>query len=282
MRKLDLSKPEDRRDLTRLASKLVESRVRAITELPKTNGILLTENPVQLYRTENAKLHIGFKLKLRLREDGRLIVEALPTAETFESLLDYVNWRRQRGASPKATKNTILNYRNNAVFAPNGELASIVDLQFKKASEFVVPAYDLTLPDFWMKVHDIEVIADETPLIVLKAYKFDLELTFPPSCVFFDKHSLRLSYGAQRFVERRYAHAREKSREVLSKALDDFSIGDFKLQPLEPPNSHADAKEVLLADIREKLLGQTVKATGSVIEANSRLYFIPRRVDGVF
>jgi hypothetical protein len=55
MRKLDLSNPEDRRDLTRLGSKLVESRVRAITELPKTNGLLLTENPIPLYRTENAK-----------------------------------------------------------------------------------------------------------------------------------------------------------------------------------------------------------------------------------
>jgi hypothetical protein len=282
MRKLDLSKPEDRRDLTRLASKLVESKVREITELPKTNGILLTENPIQLYRTENARLHVGFKLKLRLLEDGRLIVDALPTAEAFESLLDYVNWRRQRGASPKATKNTILNYRKNVVFAPNGELASIVDLQFKKASEFVVPAYDLTLPDFWKKVHDIEVVADETPLIVLRSCRFDLELTFPPSCVFFDKRSLRLSYGAQRFVERRCAQAREKSREVLGRALDDFSIGDFKLRPLEAASSHADAREVLLADIREKLLGQTVKATGSVIEANNRLYFIPRRVDGVF
>jgi hypothetical protein len=53
-----------------------------------------------------------------------------------------------RGRLPSATKNTILNYRKNVVFAPNGELGCIVDLQFKKAGEFVVPAYDLTLPDF--------------------------------------------------------------------------------------------------------------------------------------
>lgn len=281
-RKLDLSKPEDRRDLTRLAGKLVESRVRRIIELPKTNGLLLTENPINLYRTENAKLHVGFKLKLRLFEDGRLIVEALPSAEIFESLLEYVNWRRQRGASPRATKNTILNYRKNVVFAPNGELASIVDLPFKKASEFVVPAYGLTLPDFWKKVHDVEVNADETPLIILRSYRFDLELTFPPSCVFFDKQSLRLSYGTQRFMQRRCVEAREKAREILNEALDDFSIGDFRLQPLQLEGSRTDARELLLADIRERLLGKTVKATGSVIEASNRLYFIPRRVDGVF
>jgi hypothetical protein len=282
MRNLDLSKPADKKDLTRLASKLVESRLRAITGLPKTNGILLTEDPIPLFRTENAKLHAGFKLKLRLVEDRRLIVEALPTVEIFESLLDYVNWRRQRGASPKATKNTILNYRKNAVFAPNGELASILDLQFKRAAEFAVPAYDLALPDFWKKVHDTEVDPNEMPLMVLKSYRFDLELTFPPSCVFFDKHSLQLSYGTQRFIERKRAEARSLTREVLSRALDDFSIGDFRLQPLQMENSPTDAREMLLSDIRERLLGKTVKATGSIIHADKQLYFITRQLDGIF
>jgi hypothetical protein len=200
----------------------------------------------------------------------------------FESLLDYVNWRRQRGASLKATKNTILNYRKNVVFAPNGELASILDLQFKRAGEFVVPAYDLALPDFWRKVHDIEVDPNQMPLVILKSYRFDIELTFPPSCVFFDKHSLQLSYGTQRFIERKRTQARNAAREVLSRALDNFSIGDFRLEPLQIENSRTDAREMLLADIREKLLGKTVKATGSVIHAEKQLYFIPRQVDGVF
>jgi hypothetical protein len=282
MRKLDLAKPEDRRDLARLASKLVEMRVRAITELPKVNGILLTENPIPLYRTENVKLYVGFNLKLRFLEDGRLIVEALPNAEVFESLLDYANWRRQRGASSKAIKNTILNYRRNVVFAPNGELASIVDIQFKKAGQFVVPAYDLALPDFWKKVHDIQVDPNEMPLVIIKSYRFDLELTFPPSCVFFDRHSLQLSYGTQRFIERKRAQARKSTGEMLSRALDDFSIGDFRLQPSQMGNSPMDAREMLLSDIRERLLGKTVKATGSVIHADKQLYFIPRQVDGVF
>lgn len=280
--RLDLSKPQDRRDLVRLAEKLIQIRIRRITGLPKVNDLYLTEDPIPLYRTESAKLHVGFKLRLRVTEDRQLQVDASPCAEAFESLLDYVNWRRQRGASPNATKNTVLNYRKNVVFAPSGELGYIVDLQFKKAGEFVVPAYDLTLPDFWRKVHDIDVNPEERPLIVLRSYRFDLELTFPPSCVFFDRHSLRLSYGTQRFIELKHRQARESTRKILSQALSDLTIGDFRLPALQPRTARTDARELLLADIREKLLGKTVKATGSVIQANSRLHFIPRRVDGLF
>jgi len=281
-KKLDLSKPEDRRDLVRLAEKLIQTRIRSTTGLPKINGVYLTEDPIPLYRTESANLHAGFKLRLRISEDRQLLVDALPCAEAFESLLDYVRWRRQSGASPNATKNTVLNYRRNVVFAPNGELGCVVDLQFKKAGDFIVPAYDLALPDFWKKVHDIDVNPEERPLVVLKSYRFDLELTFPPSCVFFDKHSLRLSYGTQRFIERKHQQARENARKILLEALSDLTIGDYRLERFQPGGARTDAKELLLCDIREKVLGKTVKATGSVIEANNRLYFIPRKVDGVF
>jgi hypothetical protein len=83
-------------------------------------------------------------------------------------------------------------------------------------------------------------------------------------------------------MERKRAQARHVTREVMSKALDNFSIGDFKLQPLQTENSRMDAQEMLLSDIREKLLGKTVKATGSIVHAEKQLYFIPRQVDGVF
>jgi hypothetical protein len=281
-KKLDLSRPEDRRDLVRLAEKIIQIRIRRITGLPKVNGLYLTEDPIPLYRCESAKLHVGFKLRLRITEDRQLFLDASPCAEAFESVLDYVGWRRRRGASTSATKNTVLNYRKNVVFTPSGELGCIVDLQFKKAAEFIVPAYDLSLPDFWRKVHDIEVDAEERPLVVLKSYRFDLELTFPPSCVFFDKHSLRLGYGTQRFIERKRQQARENTRKILSEALGDLTIGDYRLQALQPRSARTDARDLLLGDIREKLLGRTVKATGSVIEANNRLYFVPRRVEGVF
>jgi hypothetical protein len=124
----------------------------------------------------------------------------VPCAEVFESLLDYVDWRRERWASPATIKGTILSYRQNVVFAPKGELGCVVNLLFKKARDFVVPAYELALPDFWEKIHNIDVDPEERPLVVLRSYRYDLELTFPPSCVSYDRHSLRLSYGTQRFI----------------------------------------------------------------------------------
>jgi hypothetical protein len=62
--------------LARLAEKLIETRIRAITGFPKINGLYLTEDPIPLYRTENAKLHVGFKLRLRASEDRQLLVDA--------------------------------------------------------------------------------------------------------------------------------------------------------------------------------------------------------------
>jgi len=281
-RSLDLSKPEDRRDLLRITEKLLQIKIRGITGLPKINGVFLLESPIELYGAEKAKLYLGFRLKFDLSEDGNLRVHALPSAEVYESILDYVGFRRRRGASASATKNTILNYRKNVVFAPNGEFACVINLAFKKAKDFTVPVYELTLPDFWKKVHDVEVDPEEAPLVVAKSYRFDLELTFPPSCVFFDKQSLRLSYGTQSFIDKKRRQARSRTREILSHALSEFSVGDFRLSLNGQAQCAQNATRLLLQDIRDKLLGKTVKATGSVIQANQSLYFIPQSVDGVF
>jgi hypothetical protein len=278
-RTLDLRKVEDRRDLSRLAERLLEIQLRKLTQLPKVNGILLTEQPVNLYHTENAKLYTGFRIRINIAASNELNLQVQPSAEVYESLLDYVRFRRERGASSTAIRNFILNYRRNVVFAPGGELASIVNLKFMKASDFKVPLYDLTLPEFWKKIRDVNVDSDETPLAVTKSYRLDLELTFPPSCVFFDKQSLRITYGARSFIERKRHEASNQAKRLLTEALKDFSIGTFKLtQPVDPVKD-TNAREVLLADIRGRLLGKSVKATGSVFEADKRLYFIPRTVE---
>ena len=278
-RTLDLCKVEDRRDLSRLAERLLEIKLRKLTQLPKINGILLTDQPVDLYHTERAKLYTGFRIRINVTPSNELRIQVQPSAEVYESLLDYMQFRRERGASSTAIKNFVLNYRRNVVFAPGGELASIVNLKFMKASEFKVPLYDLTLPEFWKKIHDVNVDSNETPLAVTKSYRLDLELTFPPSCVFFDKQSLRITYGARSFIERKRHEASDQARKLLTEALRDFSIGRFKLtQPVDPVKG-TNAREVLLADIRGRLLGRSVRATGSVIEADKRLYFIPRMVE---
>lgn len=56
-RKLDLSKPEDTRDFIRLAGKLLEARIRASTQLPKMNGLLLTEKPTSLEDGKREPVH---------------------------------------------------------------------------------------------------------------------------------------------------------------------------------------------------------------------------------
>jgi hypothetical protein len=280
-KKIDLTKQEDRRDLTRIIEKLLEIKIRNLTQLPKVNGILLTEQPINLYGAENAKLYVGFRVKTHVTEDKQIQVEALPAVEVYESVLDYVAYRRKRGASTTAIKNSVLEYRRNVVFAPSGELAAIVNLNFTKAAEFIVPIYNLTLPEFWRKIHDITVLPDEIPLVVTKSYRLELELTFPPSCVFFDKQSIRISYGTRNFIDRKRQQTRNKTREVVGEALGGFKVGTFHLNPGGNPARCTDTRALLLADILERLVGRSVKATGSVIESDKRLYFIPRKVENI-
>jgi hypothetical protein len=63
---------------------------------------------------------------------------------------------------------------------------------------------------------------------------------------------------------------RERSPYVRDDMLD---VGDFKLLQLQTEDFRTDTRELLPSNIREKLLGKTVKATGSIIQANKLLYF---------
>ncbi len=277
-RPLDLQRAEDRRDLRRLAERLLEIKLRKLTQLPKVNGILLTAQPINLYSAENAKLYSGFLTKINVTSSGELIVQVQPAREVYESLFDYVRFRRLRGASATVIRNSILNYRRTVILAPSGELATLINLKFVKAGEFKVPVFDLTLPEFWMKMHDVNVDQNETPLAVTKPYRLDLELTFPPSCIFFDKQSLRITHSLRNF-DRKRREAAVEAKMLMVEALNDFSIGTFKLTKTAGPVKSADAREILLADIRDRLLGKPVKASGSVIEAGKELYFIPQTVE---
>ena len=168
------------------------------------------------------------------------------------------------------------------VFAPNGELAAIINVNFTKAQDFTVPVYDLTLPAFWKQVHDIEVPPSETPLLVARSYRLDLELTFPPSCIFFNKQSLRTTYGTQRFIDRKRQESKHRTREILDGIVRNFSIGNFSFWPITVGSSCVDARQLLLSDIREKLLGRNLKASGSVIQSDQKLYFITRFLEVAF
>lgn len=102
---------------------------------------------------------------------------------------------------------------------------------------------------------------------------------YTPSCVFFYKQKLRIGYGLTAFINRKRRDATSKVKTTIGEALKDFKIGTFKLTSSTNSVKETDAREVLLADIRERLLDKFVKATGLVIEAQKQLYFIPRTVE---
>jgi len=89
------------------------------------HGIFLLEDPIPLYRCEKAKLYVGFSVRANLTEkaDGRVeeaVIELSPQAYVRESVLDYVNLRRERGASANAIVRNLTTYRNRVIVAPIG------------------------------------------------------------------------------------------------------------------------------------------------------------------
>ena len=102
----------------------------------KMQGIYLLEEPVSLYRCEQAKLYLGFSIQVSMREemDGGKdddnnndnktsaveVIEITPQSYVRESVLDYVRLRRGRGASANSVISNLTKYRNKVVVAPSG------------------------------------------------------------------------------------------------------------------------------------------------------------------
>jgi len=64
------------------------------------HGIFLLED-IPLYRCERARLYIGFSTRVNLKEN-EAVIEFTPQAYVRENVLDYVNLRREIGASANA------------------------------------------------------------------------------------------------------------------------------------------------------------------------------------
>ena len=56
----------------------------------------------------------------------KAVIETTPQAYVRESVLDYVNFRRQRGASANAVVKGLTTYRNKVVVAPSGAMAALL------------------------------------------------------------------------------------------------------------------------------------------------------------
>lgn len=279
-RELKCCDEDDRKLLRKIFEKALDLQIRKHTKLPKLHGIYLVEEPVRLYWTEEAKLYLGFEL-CTSADSNFLNVEVYPQGLIRESVFDYVQWRRKRGASAKSIERNILKWRKNVILAPNGTVGRISKLVYEDAGSFQVPGFNVSLPEFWKMAYDIEVKEDERPLLVIKPYNLDMELTYPPSCVFFDEQSIYLRSSVLRFVNYKRSMLKHTAFNVALNALKDLRIGEQKVEMIGETKNQLDAQRLILHDIKEKLLGKNVKATGSVIQANNQLYFFPKSVSGV-
>jgi hypothetical protein len=166
------------------------------------HGIFLLEEPIPLYRCEKAKLYIGFSTRIAIN-GNQAIIEVTPQAYVWESVLDYVQLRRERGASATAIERNLTTYRNRVIVAPTGNYGSIVEVVMRKGGNHRVSDTDSrSLVDFWKQVYDIDVSPDENPLLKVKMVNSEVAFTYPPRmCFFAGDDSLVIPAGVQKFIE---------------------------------------------------------------------------------
>jgi hypothetical protein len=237
---------EDRKIVRRLIEKSLDIGIRKVTGMRKMQGIYLLEEPIPLYRCEQAKLYLGFSIQISIREDKNdddsksnktstfAVIEAIPQSYVRESVLDYVRLRRGRGASANSVINNLTKYRNRVIVAPSGNYGCIVDVIARKAgSQSVSDTDQRNLVEFWKQIYGIDISPDEIPLLKVKMINSENVFTYPPSMCFFGNDSLFIPADVQKFVE--YKKSTVKS--MMDKAVNDLvdeeeglRIGEAKLE----------------------------------------------------
>src|ERR671918_33243 len=79
-RLLNISEIEDRKIIRRLIEKALDIEIRKVTGLRKMQEIYLLEEPVSLYRCEQAKLYLGFSIQVTIKEEKEKEKENKPIA----------------------------------------------------------------------------------------------------------------------------------------------------------------------------------------------------------
>lgn len=279
-RQLRTSDPEDKKVIRRLIEKALEISIKKATGKRKMQGIFLLEDPIPLYRCEKAKLYIGFSARVNANENEALI-EFTPEAYVRESILDYVNLRRERGVSADAITRNLMTYRNRIILAPTGNYGSIAEVIMRKAGNQKVSDMDTrNLVEFWKEIYDIDISPNEIPLIKVKMVNSENTFTYPPSmCFFAGGDSLVIPAGVQRFIENKKSTLKAWMGEIASKAARDLKIGELSLgseAPLTDQNN--DIQTLLLQETRQRLFGRNVSARGSILSVHDELWFFPSQI----
>ena len=279
------SEVEDKKIMRRLIEKAIDIKIRKQTGKGMLQGIYLLEEPLKLYRCEKASLYLGFSLSIYIKqkqEDENSIianVEATPQAHVRESVLDYIRMRRENGASANSLIRHLVNTRNKVIVAPSGNYGSIVDVITRKASNQTISETDQrNLVQFWNEVYDIDISPDEMPLLKVRMMNSEQSFTYPPSMVFFGNESLVISAGLQKYIDDKKSTLKFKMDKVVKEALNDLRIGEKKLEFEGDKIESNNIQSVLLQEIKEKLYGKEVKATGSIIFVHDELWFFPNNL----
>lgn len=276
---------EDKKIIRRLIEKAVDINIRKQTGKGMLQGLYLLEEPMKLYRCEKASLYLGFSLNVYIKqkqeENDTVIanVEATPQAYVRESVLDYIRMRRENGATANGLIRHLVNSRNKVIVAPSGKYGSIVDVITRKAVNQNISETDhRNLVQFWKEVYDIDISADEMPLLKVRMMNSEQIFTYPPSMVFFGNESLVISAGLQKYIDDKKSTLKFKMDKVVKEALNDLRIGETKLELGGDRVESNNIQSVLLQEIKEKLYGKEVKATGSIIFVHDELWFFPNNL----
>jgi hypothetical protein len=281
IRQLHVFELEDKKIIRRLVEKALEISIKKITGNKLMHGIFLLEDLIPLYRCERARLYIGFSVRVNLKEKDEAIVEFTPQAYVRESVFEYVNLRRERGASANAIARNLMTYRNRVIVAPTGNYGSIAEVIMRKAGTQRISETDTrNLVEFWKQIYDIDILPDEIPLLKIKMVNSENTFTYPPSmCFFAGGDSLVIPAGIQGFIENKKSSIKARMDEVASKAIQDLRIGTTSLgSEAAIIDQQNDIQTQLLHEIRQKLFGRSVSARGSIISVHDELWFFPSQI----
>jgi hypothetical protein len=290
---LNISEIEDRKIVKRLIEKALDIGIRKITGMRKMQGIYLLEEPIPLYRCEQAKLYLGFSIQIIIREEKEekenstvAVIEAIPQSYVRESVLDYVRLRRGRGASANSVISNLTKYRNKVIVAPSGNYGCIVDVISKKAGSQQVSDTDhRNLVEFWKQIYGIDISPDEIPLLKVKMMNSENVFTYPSSMCFFGNDSLFIPADVQKFVEYKKSTIKSRMDKVIQELVneeDALKIGDanleFEGQSVSNANKDNDIQVQLLQEVRQKLFGRNVMARGSAMFVHDEIWFFPNQL----
>src|ERR687892_1756573 len=293
-RPLNISEIEDRKIAKRLIEKALDIGIRKITGMKKMQGIYLFEEPVPLYRCEQAKLYLGFSIQVIIREEKEeernnivaAVIEATPQSYVRESVLDYVRLRRGRGASANSVISNLTKYRNKVIVAPSGNYGCIVDVISRKAGSQQVSDNDhRNLVEFWKQIYGIDISPDEIPLLKVKMMNSENVFTYPSSMCFFGTDSFFIPAYVQKFVEYKRSTIKSRMDKVIQELVneeDTLKIGDTNLefggQSVSNANKDNDIQVQLLQEVRQKLFGRSVMAKGSAMFVHDEIWFFPNQL----